>query len=321
MAKYGTNSEVVHAFAQGDDAPYSTGNGNIYFVDNGDIRVLYSYGDHFPLAVITKDFTLLNGDRYSVTTSQHQSLTRQAMRDGITSSFGMLRTVFGDGFYEQIKVIDTQDEKRGDISWQDEITLKNLDPEIKKIATSIMVRHGRVIAWHRAGAMLIDYKGDKYICGMDENQYFISKLPIEFNHVTKVESAFFALEPQTVREQRRAGKTIERQGEWFFTRIDDISPKECKKAYKCFGEKFELPKDDPDSNAHTATRGGFVMDLTFPDPILGIKADDVIVSGQIRHSQHRTLKLSKCKDPTLWTIHKNTAVESWSASDQGLFVD
>ena len=46
-----------------------TPNGNIWF--EGD--VIYSYGTHFPMAVrLPGGFYVLNGDRYSPTTSNHQ---------------------------------------------------------------------------------------------------------------------------------------------------------------------------------------------------------------------------------------------------------
>lgn len=43
--------------------------------------VAYSYGEHFPLAIITgpKQVTV-NSDRYSATTSRHQSMMRAALR-------------------------------------------------------------------------------------------------------------------------------------------------------------------------------------------------------------------------------------------------
>ena len=40
--------------------------------------VMYSYGRHFPLLVRTPWGNVLNADKYSVTTSQHQSLCSKA---------------------------------------------------------------------------------------------------------------------------------------------------------------------------------------------------------------------------------------------------
>lgn len=56
---------------------------SLYFVG----RVAYSYGTHFPLAVILQGEprrALVNGDKYSPTTSRHQSEIRYALaRAGI----------------------------------------------------------------------------------------------------------------------------------------------------------------------------------------------------------------------------------------------
>jgi hypothetical protein len=53
----------------------------------GDDRALYSYGSHFPLIVPMRDESgalvlyLLNGDRYSVSTTRHQSIARSVIAD------------------------------------------------------------------------------------------------------------------------------------------------------------------------------------------------------------------------------------------------
>lgn len=64
-----------------------------FLSDNGtriaqDSKTIYSYGTHFPMARLIGDratgYFLVNGDNYSVTTSQHQSHTRWAIkRSGI----------------------------------------------------------------------------------------------------------------------------------------------------------------------------------------------------------------------------------------------
>jgi hypothetical protein len=73
--------------------------GNFY----SDGKILYSYGPHFPLAVhvrrqhnylpdrqLRKGWILLNGDRYSSSTTEHQSMTFQAMGDQPRISFSAL---------------------------------------------------------------------------------------------------------------------------------------------------------------------------------------------------------------------------------------
>ena len=49
---------------------------NLYY----DGKVAYSYGSHFPLAVITGEKKVtVNGDKYSQITSRHQSQMRHAL--------------------------------------------------------------------------------------------------------------------------------------------------------------------------------------------------------------------------------------------------
>lgn len=69
-----TNYAIVfnYFFAKGKERTRFFTGGNIYYEKD----VLYSYGRHFPLAVRCKNGYILNGDRYSNTTSGHQSLTR-----------------------------------------------------------------------------------------------------------------------------------------------------------------------------------------------------------------------------------------------------
>lgn len=83
-------SAVIRDFTDkaGTSKPYiSAGGGNVFPGEHGDGDVLYSYGSHFPLARIMPDKTgnrrgwwLLNGDRYSVSTSRHQSEVQSAVK-------------------------------------------------------------------------------------------------------------------------------------------------------------------------------------------------------------------------------------------------
>jgi len=66
------NQDVAYAFARGHEAQA----GHIYT----DGRVIYSYGTHFPIAIKASDGRIyFNEDKYSVTTSCHQSLVRGAI--------------------------------------------------------------------------------------------------------------------------------------------------------------------------------------------------------------------------------------------------
>lgn len=68
--------ELVSAFANQTAADGRAS--GLHFVG----RVAYSYGEHFPLAVIDHDrkVALINTDKYSRTTSKHQSLIHSALQ-------------------------------------------------------------------------------------------------------------------------------------------------------------------------------------------------------------------------------------------------
>lgn len=54
---------------------------SLYSKDTKKFYIVYSYGEHFPIAVYNSldDTWLLNEDKYSVTTSKHQSIVKQAI--------------------------------------------------------------------------------------------------------------------------------------------------------------------------------------------------------------------------------------------------
>jgi hypothetical protein len=68
-----SNTTIAIRFAQGS----TTGKGSHLFIE-GD--TIYSYGYHFPVARRNADGTVwLNPDKYSVSTTRHQSLVRNAL--------------------------------------------------------------------------------------------------------------------------------------------------------------------------------------------------------------------------------------------------
>lgn len=70
-----TNQQIINNFANGAT---SGNNSNRSLFIEGD--TIYSYGYHFPLARRNADGTFwVNPDRYSVTTSKHQSMVRGAI--------------------------------------------------------------------------------------------------------------------------------------------------------------------------------------------------------------------------------------------------
>lgn len=75
-----TNKETVAAFISDKRTEGRNGNGTIYFRDN----LIFSYGEHFPMARKTGNFAdgvpimLMNSADYSATTAKHKSLVRYA---------------------------------------------------------------------------------------------------------------------------------------------------------------------------------------------------------------------------------------------------
>lgn len=68
-------NEVCESFAA--QCPARGKASSMYYDGN----VAYSYGEHFPLAIITEPGKVtVNTDKYSSTTSRHQSMLRAALR-------------------------------------------------------------------------------------------------------------------------------------------------------------------------------------------------------------------------------------------------
>jgi hypothetical protein len=331
MARTGTNSEVIQAFFDREEKPYTNRNGSIFFQEYDNTRVLYSYGTHFALAVMTDDYILLNGDRYSATTSSHQSAVRRAAPDSaFTTSFDMLaRGPLIDVTRVPIDILNTTDEEGQGYS-DDSFPLSPVPEERKEEYKEILRKATRITrrtswstgrlclsAWHRAGYMLFAHEEKYYIAGQDEQQYFVSEI-VKPEYMT-VNSGLNALKPKEVRNAERANKEVHRQGDWFFVKMD-VSDKEAKKAYKTMAPKIELRQDDNESS-HIATRACHVLDLVFDKVHRHVNARDTVVSGQIRHPQHAMLKLSLSKNPKLFLAYPNNAIRSWSADAMGVYVD
>lgn len=74
-----TNEQTADLFAAGKAPLGSSSNGTLWFA-NG---VIYSYGAHFPIAVVADDqpnTVYFTRDTYSVTTARHKSLVFRALK-------------------------------------------------------------------------------------------------------------------------------------------------------------------------------------------------------------------------------------------------
>lgn len=74
MKKVHNTSMVAHLWAHQSQSEARNGRGSVFFHDD----TIYSYGHHFPIARHVDGVVLFNSGSYSVTTSGHQSIVRQA---------------------------------------------------------------------------------------------------------------------------------------------------------------------------------------------------------------------------------------------------
>jgi len=85
-----THSEHARRYAEqaGTDSPrfYARGTSNVFALRDRGHDTIFSYGFHFPMAKLMADgdnprgWWLVNADRYSVTTTQHQNQVRSALK-------------------------------------------------------------------------------------------------------------------------------------------------------------------------------------------------------------------------------------------------
>lgn len=276
----------------------TSGKGFNMYIENDK---MFSYGSHYVLAKRFNDGVfLLNGDRYSVSTSKHQSHTRRACY-GPTTSFTALQNAGID--IDDMQIIAHSDDKLD--------TLHNCNPEsIKAFRNTIPMgatisyqkdkETGKIeqISYHLAGSSLIKANDSHYICGMDEMSYFVSQLP---HGCHSVEAAYQMLKPKLIRtiETENPETIVQRQGEWFFYPVPKGAIKQHAIKKKDFNKNIALPTTDSQSNLHTVTR---IL------PVMSNDKDLFYCFGTVRHPQHKMLKLGN-------VIHLaicNTAVNNWS---------
>lgn len=284
-----SHHEVISGFKNGKNYRGH----NVYSRDN----ILYSYGPHFILAVKQKDGTfLLNGDKYSVSTSQHQGKTYSVFRDFPRVSFSACSRACNDRYwYEDAKVIAYNKDASGSAESNFEEFRKRI-PIGAEIHITKEKETNKIIYmyYHRIGQVLLEYKGRYFICGMDEGRYFVSELP---KKAKSIEDAFMVLMPKTVRTLANKGVEYKRQGEWFFIPVKDTTIKIPTIKVKDQLRMEPLPREEG-SALHTVTR-------------MIRKNNSLFVKGIVRHStkEHKNLNLGD----EFHVAFKNTAIGNWSA--------
>jgi hypothetical protein len=275
--------------------------GNVFCRD----RVIYSYGSHFPMAYYLgqqagEPVYLLNGDRYSNSTSGHQGRVR-AKCPGFTVPFTALNAA--KVWPSEIKLGDvierTQDTRieltRASVEdpWQDSTGARFIVPRVGEVVTysNPPALEGY---FHAPGAVLFKHGRRTLLATSDEGTYCVIELPMRLASVTK---AFDCLKPAAVHAAELEGKEVKRQGEWFFIPAVSAPPGRSK------ARQAALPRRNDAGNLHVV-------------PHLQI-GGTLFVKGSVYHRdgrterasrQHRTLRLDG------WhTAHRNTERASWQA--------
>lgn len=145
MRYYNDNAACIEAYVKQSSQSGGNPRGTIFFVQN----IIYSYGPHFPMAVKIPDgFYIVNGNRYSTTTSVHQRALLRAIPDNkkIIISFTALMHIFD---IHDIKDLTSELEKLKII--QDEFVY------VKHKESDIVCNH----------IFLFEFKDRKFLLGVD----------------------------------------------------------------------------------------------------------------------------------------------------------
>ena len=285
-------NRLAQKFADGA----TSGQASNMFID-GD--TLYSYGRHFPLTIrLAGGGYLHNGDRYSVTTSGHQSHARSVMA-GAQIPFSALQAA---GIHKrerfQLRIIEEIPDKHEWIC--------------KCPGESHPYSYGCDDGYvkHTLGGALIQSGRKFFIAGIDfetspanRPQFFLSLLPA--GTYTSLADAFAALMPPEVKLARALGANVKRQGDLFFvastlpTRELPRNGTHAVSVTRYVGmrriDTTGIPLDRRESHLATEVR-----------KLTGVR----FARGTIRHGEHRMLRLGK-----VWHgVYQNTARASWAAA-------
>jgi hypothetical protein len=124
-----------------------------------------------------------------------------------------------------------------------------------------------------------------FLCGMDEQHYFIAQLP---HGVSSVHGARDALRaPQVPQALRVRGSRIVRQGEWFFLPPTARDRAEIETAMR----SGKVHRSVGIAQAALLNRGGrpHVADEVLVVPDAGSPVPRIYVRGSVRHPDHRTV--------------------------------
>ncbi len=262
------------------------------WIEGGILYVTDGYGKEakkLALAIKSGVYMMINGDDVGEGEGERDDLQTSGKHE-ITTSFLCLDHAKLD--LAQIKVIDmTQDTSdNAYATGKNEKRFRDFEKNIPQGASYYEYKDDdgkiREKSYHRAGSMLMKCEGASYICGQDEDTYFVSKLKTNPKNVT---DAFKSLKPRRLNDwEKKTGKIAVRQGEWFFIPLEGVTATKMRRhslpVNQTGGHKHMVEKYEESEGRH------YCM-------------------GDVNHDEHATLELEK---DVLYEAVQNTALDSWS---------
>ena len=95
------NEQIAQAFFYGQTARTE----NLFIEDKNGIKIIYSYGRHFPIAIKFSDGYLFNSDGYSNTTARHKNLVLSYIKSELADE-DFLNTIKLKSVVDKIKYGD-----------------------------------------------------------------------------------------------------------------------------------------------------------------------------------------------------------------------
>ncbi len=218
-------------------------------------RLLYSYGRHFTLAKYLKDdFFLINGDKYSSTTSRHQGEVNNILK-GVTISATAIQNIISFNNIEYNHIIDFREDSADYSLFYNKKTKKyfkrefDYDNSTYKFLPYFKPSQGMFIPyndknqknslfestnfpdqiigkkedfkvgyWHILGGVLFKIDKKYYVSALDENSYFVTELYPKFKKEKNktFNLAIESLKPDTIKQAESLNQEVLRQGEYFF---------------------------------------------------------------------------------------------------------
>ncbi len=264
---------------------------HVYIIGN----VLYSYinynykpEDGVPVCIKVDGYSLINGDDVDDSSGDFEDVVDKLQDYGsneITTSFKCLENAGVN--MQEMKVLEISEDLAKTASSREK-AFKDFEKNIPQGATYTVYKDtgGKINykKYHRAGCLLFKEGKHSYLCSMDENSYFVTKLP---TNPKTIADAFKALKPKAIQTWEKSNGAAIRQGEWFFIPYNGKKPIGMRRK--------GLPLLREGGNKHMADR------------LVTVNGKH-IVSGDITHVDHDTTRL----EDKLHQAVISTALDSWS---------